>query len=820
VSILSPFRLALRRLATAPAFTGLAVLTLAPGIGAQIAIFSLVNVLFLRPLPLVEEPDRLVGLYETRGGTGYSPLALPDVEDYRAASTVLSALASHYPTAPLSLWRDGVSVEINGSVVSANYFSTLGIEPERGRFFLPEEDRPGTSPVAVVSDAMWRSRFGGRSDVVGQVLRLNNASFTVVGVAPAGFGGVLLGIPSDVWLPNGQAAAGYRWCDARSRGCTWTGMIGRLKPGRTLEAAQAEMDVLSAGLRAAYPATNAAADAERGVRVAPLRGVHPAARTETLRLAGLLLAGVTLVLLVAGANLGSLLLLRSLARRKETAIRLALGAARRQAVAESVAEALLLALLGGAAGVVLASWLGRVIVLLYPSDVPLDLRIDVRVIGYALLLSLLCGLIVGLVPALQSRRPDLVTALKEGATGIGGISGIGQGRPRLLGVLIVVQVALSFVLVTSTGLLARSVANAGRGGGIDPHGVVTLRLRPLLIGASPGRGQAFSREALRRLAALPGVRSVSLGVVLPPFPSGDPVPVGVPGGLSEQTAGRSQDAPAARTAAIAPRFFATFGVPILRGRDFDDHDAAGAAPVAIVSATLARRLWPRGQAVGQLLSVAGKTYAVVGLVPDLGARNAAEPPAAQVYTPYWQSPELVDARLCVRADGDLAPLLPALHRELHAIDPDVPVTEVEAMAGTLDRYYAPARISGTLLGAAAGLALFLSSVGLYGLLSLAVAGRNREIGIRMALGASRRQAVALVMRDAAALVSIALAVGIAAALGAGRLLAHDLYGVGPRDPLTFLGALALLTSSAALASWVPARRASRVEPLEAIRRGV
>lgn len=802
MSTLSSLHLALRRLAQAPLFTGLAILTLAPGIGAQIAIFSLVNVLFLRPLPLLRDADRVVGIYETRDGEGYSPLALPDYVEYRDSSTVFSALASHYPTAPLSLWMNGEAVEINGSVVSANYFSVLGIEPARGRFFVPEDDAPGASPAAVVSQEMWRSRFGGRQDIVGQVLRLNNTAFTVVGVAPARFAGVLLGIPSDVWLPNSMAPVGYRWCDTRSRDCTWTGMIGRLKPGRTLREAQAEMDVLSSGLRAAHPATNEG----RGLRVTPLRGVHPSTRPDTLRLAGLLLAGVTLVLVVACANTGSLLLMRSLTRRKETAIRLALGARRGQIVSQTMAEALLLALLGGAAGVLMASWLGRVIVLLYPSDVPLDLGLDLRVLGYALLVSMLSGLIVGLVPGLQTTRPDLVTALK-------GVTVTQQGRPRLLGLLIIVQVALSFVLITSTGLLARSVANAGRGGGIDPNGVVTLRLRPLLIGYGPGRGQAFSREALRRLGALPGVRSVSLGVVLPPYPAGDPVPVALP------ASGRPQDAPTARTAEIAPHFFQTFGVPLLRGRDFDGHDTAGTAPVAIVNRTLAKRLWSGGEAVGQTLVVAGKTYEVVGLVPDVGIRNSTEPPAAQVYLPYWQNPELVDARLCIRADGDLARLLPALHRELHAIDPDVPVSEVEAMTATLDRYSAPARISGTVLGASAGLALFLSTVGLYGLLSLAVAQRKREIGIRMALGASRRQAVGLVVRDAALLVSVALAVGLAAALGASRLLAHDLYGVGARDPLTFIATLALLTLTAALASWVPARRASRVDPLVAIRQG-
>jgi predicted permease len=600
-----------------------------------------------------------------------------------------------------------------------------------------------------------------------------------------------------------MAAAGYRWCDTGSRDCTWTTMIGRLAPGRTLREAQAEMDVLSGGLRAAHPATNAG----RGVRVTPLRGVHPAARPDTLRLAALLLAGVTLALAVACANLGSLLLMRSLTRRKEIAIRLALGATRWQVVAPFVTEALLLTLLGGAAGALLASLFGRGIAVLYPSDVPLDLGVDLTVLGYAALLSVASGLAVGLVPALQASRPNLVPALKEEATATR------QGRPRLLGLLIVVQVALSFVLITGTGLLARSVAHAGHGGGFDPEGVVTLRLRPRLVDYSPAQGQAFSREAVRRLGGLPGVRAVSLGVVLPPDLPGEPVPVGHPG----QATGRPGEAPTAWVSQIAPRFFQTFGVPLLRGRDFDDRDTAGAAPVAVVNQTLARRLWPGGEAVGQRLTVAGKSCEVVGLVPDVGYRKTLEGPAAQVYLPYWQDAEQIDARLCLRASGDLSRLLPTLERELHAIDPAVPVTEVEALTRALDRYLAPVRVAGSVLGVCAGLALLLSTVGLYGILALAVAQRNRDIGIRMALGASRRQVVALVVRDAALLVALALAAGLAAALAVSRLLAHYLYGISPRDPLTFLAALFLLALTAALASWLPARRASRIDPLAAIR---
>ncbi|HYL05235.1 MAG TPA: ADOP family duplicated permease [Thermoanaerobaculia bacterium] len=798
-------RLALRRLAKDPVFTGLAVLTLAPGIGAQVAIFSLVDTLFLRPLP-VADAGRLAGVYQTRDGQGNYPLSLPDYLDYRESSTVWSGLASHYPTAPLSLaTRDG-SVEVNGSVVSGNYFSVLGIAPELGRLLRNEDDAaPGASPVAVISHHLWQSRFGGGAGILGRTVKLNGTAFTVVGVAPASFTGVLVGIPSDVWLPNALSAVGYRWCKTPSRDCTWLEMIGRLAPGRSLRQAQAQMTVLSGRLRAAHPA----AEAGHGLRVIPLRGIHPAARPDTRRLAALMLAAVTLLLAVAGANLSGLLLARALTRRRDIAIRLALGARRRRVVSELVAEALLTSLLAGAAGALLASWFGRVIVGLYPSDVPIDLELDLRAAACACLLAILTGLIVGVVPGLQATRPRLLTALEDAA------SAVGKGRPRLLGFLIAVQVALSFVLLTGTGLLARSVANAGSGGGFDPHGVVTLRLRPRLIGHGPEKAQAESREALRRLAGLPGVHAASLAVVLPPWLPGDPVLVELPG----RQPGARRGAPTAWSGAVAPAFFRTFGAPILRGRDFDDRDRAGSPAVAIVNLPLARRLWPAGEAVGQQLVVAGRVREVVGLVPDMGYRNALEAPAAQVYVPYWQDASLVDARLCVRAAGDPSALVPAMLRELHAIDPELPVTEVEPLTAGLDRFLAPVRVAGRVLAAAAGLALLLSAVGLYGVLSLTVVRRTREIGIRMALGGSRSQVVALVVRDATVLVAFALALGLTAALGAGGLLAHDLYGVGPRDPLTFVDALALLVLTAAVASWLPARRASRVDPLAALRQG-
>jgi putative ABC transport system permease protein len=792
---------ALRRVAKVPALTGLVILTLAPGIGAHIAIFSLVNVLFLKSLPL-KDAASVVGVYQTRNGSGYFPLSYADYVDYRDSNAVFSELASHYPTAPLSFAIRDDSIEANGSVVSGNYFSVLGIEPAVGRFFQPQDDAPGVNPVAVISHRLWQSRFRGRRDVVGQVVKVNGIPFTVVGVAPASFEGVLLGIPTEVWLPNSMSAVGYRWCDTRSRDCTWLSMIGRLKPGRTLAAAQAEMTVLSRGLEQAHLDTNQGL----GLVVTPLRGVHPSARQDTRRLATLLLAGVTLLVAVACANASSLLLMRSLTRRKEIAVRLALGATRARVVSPFIGEALVQALLGGAAGVLMASWFERAIVGLYPSDVPLDLGVDVTVLGYALLLSVVIGLIVGLVPGLQATRPSLVAAFKEEA------SVARHGRPRLLGLLMIVQVAISFVLLAGTGLLARSVTNALRGGGFDPSGVVVVRLRPRLIGYDSRRAQAFSREAIRRLAGLPGVASVSLGLVPPPWPPGGSAFVGLPG----QKPSRPEDAPTAAVGEITPRYFQTFGAPVLRGRDFSEQDAAGAAPVAIVSQTLAHRLWPNDTAIGQPLVVDDKTYEVVGLVADMGYHSIVEPPPAAAYLPYWQNDGNVDARLFLRAAGDSSRLLPVLRRELRAIDSDVPVVEVETMASVVGQYLAPVRVAGYVLGASAGLALLLSAIGLYGILVLAVAQRTRDIGIRMAIGASRGRVVALVVRDVTVLISIALGLGLVTALGTSRVLAHYLYGVSPRDPWTLVAALLLLAFTAAIATWLPARRASQIDPRSAM----
>lgn len=806
MTILEDLSVARRRLARAPGFTALAVLTLALGIGAHTSIFGLVDRLFLRDLP-VAEPDRLVGIYESRDGAGFYPLSLPDYRDHRDRATVFTGLAAHYPTAPFTLELGDRLEGIAGSVVSPSYFEVLGLAPARGRFFRPEEgEAAGGQPVAVVSHDFWRLELGGRDDAVGTVLRLNATAFTVVGVAPEGFDGVNLGLPSEVWIPTGMAGVGYRWCDPADRDCTWVKVIGRLAPGRRIDEARAENSVLARQLRQAHPSGG---ESVRGLAVAPLGGVEPAARPAMLRLAGLLLAAVTLVLLVAAANLGGLLVARGLTRRKELAVRLAMGAPRRRVVSLFVSETLLLSLAGGAGGLLVASGLGRIVARLYPSDAPLDLGVSPTTLAYAAGLCLVTALVVGAVPGIQAARPSLVPALKDEATA--GAAGPSKRRPTLLGPLVVAQVALSFVLLSSTGLLVRSLAAADRLGGVDPDTVATLRLRPRLVGHGPERAQAFTREVVSRLEALPGVRCVTLGRGLPPWSGIEP---GLEGG--EDGAGSEPE-----VVEVGPGLFEVFGFRLLAGREFDSREARpGGAPVAVVNRRLAEARWPGGSpgdALGRLLEAGSRSYEVVGVVEDRAFRSFGQVSPPVAYVPYWQDPTLVDARIAVRAEGDAAALLPALREAIHALDPEVPVTEVETLRRRIDRSLAPVHLAGRVLAASGALALLLSAVGLYGLLALTVARRTREIGIRIALGGTRPRVVRGVVWESLAMVAVALGVGAAAALLVQPALAHYLYGVGPRDPVAFAAALAVLALAAALASWWPARRAARVDPLVALR---
>lgn len=796
---LRDLRAVFRRLGKSPWFAGLAVVVFALGIGAHVAVLGLVDALFLDPLPFADVA-RLVGIYETRNGSGFLPLSLPDFRDYQERTTVFSDLAAHYPSAPLSLDVGERWEMVNGSVVSPGYFSVLGVEPARGRFFVADEGS-GARPVAVVSYRLWQRALGGREDVVGTVIRVNATPLTVVGVAPEGFRGVFLSSPSEIWIPTGMSALGYRWCDPRDRECTWLTMIGRLAPGHTIAEAGAEMDSLSAAVREVHPPGGAT---EKGLTVAPLRGIHPGNQAAMIRLAGLLAGGVTLLLVIATVNLGGLLMARGHARRREAMMRLALGAPRRHVVGLFVAEAVVLAGAGGVVGLSIASWLGPFVSSVLPTGSALELAPDGAAVAYAVALSMAVGLVAGLISGIGTVRSRLTEA--HGYAVAAGP----RGRSRLLEYLVVAQVALSFVLLASTGLLARSLANGTRPGGIEPDRVATFRLRPRLVGYEPGRARAFHRQVVRRLSGLPGVESVSLSAGLPPFLFFSPVSVSRPG----EPAG---DELTAWTDEISPDLMATLGLKLLRGRDFDERDRIGSVPVAIVGDGLAETLWPDGDAIGERIVVDGESLRVVGVVDDVAIADAARPTVHRVYTAYWQDAANVDARLTVRTSGDAGPRLPMLRAEIRAVDPAIPISETGTLAGRLRDFLVPVHVAARVLGAAGGLALFVSSVGLAGLLALGVTQRRREMGIRSALGGTARRIQLHVVGQGMRLVAIALILGVAGALAVSRTLGHYLYGVTPNDPATLAGALVALILTAFVACLGPARRATRIDPMQVLR---
>jgi predicted permease len=820
-SIATQLPFAARRLLRARAFSLVAIGTLGLAIGSNVAIFSLVQRLFLEELP-VREPERLVGVYESRDGAGHHPLSFPDFLAYRKEATTLQGLAAAYLGAPLEVRLPGVAGAptgdspdgepsfLEGAVVSHDYFSVLGLRPEHGRFFAAEEDAaPGREPVAVISQTLWRERFAARREVVGSPLTINDTAFTIVGVAPAeARSSLLLGTAIDVWIPTSMAAVGYRWCDALDPDCTWMSLVGRLAPAATIQDVSAELSVLARRLRLEQPSAgdDGAEDGGRGVSVTPLGALHPAQRSDSLRLAGTLLLAVSILVVVAGASLSGLLVARGLGRRREVAVRFSLGAARSDVLSLFVAETLLIGLAGGGLGLVVAAGFRRLISQFYASREPLELAFGAQTAVYALLLSLAIGLAVGLVPGLQATRPALLPALRGDAP-------FGR-RSRVLGGLVVAQTALALVLVTATGLLARSIDSLRHAGAAEPERIATLRLRPRLVGLDAARAQAVTREVLERLENVPGVRSAALSTHFTP----GRVDFTAVSRVAREPARDNRARLEAATQPVSPRFFETLGIPRIAGRDFDHRDLPSSEPVAIVNRTLGASLWPDGPAVGDWIQAFGRRFRVVGVVDDAGIHlDPADAPVPQLYLAYWQDPSQVDSRLVVATTPPAATMLATLRGEIDAVDRRLPVTEVEDMAARLRRTFTPTWLAGRVLGTTGALALLLCALCLHGVLSLLVAQHQRNLGIRLALGATRAGVVSLVLRDALALVGAGVAIGLALSLGLGRLLEAHLFDVSPADPATIAGAILILCLVAGASAWLPARRASRVDPWVVLR---
>ena len=801
--LLQDVRIALRRMWKTPGFTAAAILTLALGLGLTSAVMSLAFALFLRPLPV----DNAARVVFVDGGFSY-----PDYLYYREHGRAFAELGAHYSTSPMSVVTPGGPVSVMGSVVTANYFTLLRLTPRAGRFFSADEDRvPGRDPVAILSYDFWRTRFAEDPGVLSTSVRINGTAFTVIGIAPEQFHGIVAGLePNAVWIPTAMFGVGYRYCNGLARGCHMLSLVGRLAGDTLIDETQAELAGLARQLDAAYPATNR----RRTVLVRPARGIRPQEQTRNAPVVALLAVAAGLVLLVASANVAGLLLARGLRRRKEIAVRLAIGASRGRLIRLLLVESVMLAAAGGVAGLQIAVWATDLLRAYFgvgaAGSLNLDLSLDPRIVLIGFGVALFTGVATGIAPAVQSTRPDMALAMKEGTS---------AGRPRSIvrEGLIVVQVALSVLLLGAGGLLVRSFFMLHRGPGFDPDRVAVVRLRPSLVGFTNDRAWAYQRDVIARLEALPGVRAASPAVV-PPLPGwARPVMPVRPSGDSSDPSHAYEVA----TTFVGPRYFETLGVGVVEGREFDDHDTMDGPRVAVVNETLARHVWPNGGAVGSRMTVGPHRVEVVGVVKDLQWISALQQPDPIAYLNFWQqdriNPWAQDSRTHIGVAGDAGAMLPEIQRAIAAIDPDVPISGAQSLGASLDDSFAAVRAARTMLVTFGALALGLSMIGLYAALAFAVAERTREIAVRLALGASRADVCGLVFRRGMAIVSLGITAGVAACVIAGPFLAHLLYGVSPRDPLAIAAGPAVLIVVAALAISLPARRAMQQNPIVALR---
>ncbi len=810
-------RYAFRALRRSPGFALVAVLTLALGIGVNTTVYSILHGLLWRPLP-VSQPARLAVIYGRPAGGAFADLSYADYRDIRAASgDVFEDVIGYYPV-PLSL-SDGTGNERAwGELVSGNYFHVLGVSAALGRSLQPTDDRPGAPPAAVLSDAAWRRRFGGDTNAVGRPVRLNGRSFTVVGVAPRGFAGVyFVGFEPELWLPAHayelvtQAGPGA----LEQRGGPTFRQMGRLRPGVGTSRAEAAVQTIAARLAADHPETNAGV----GAAVLPERQTRP--EPEMAGGFGLaasaFLGAVGLVLLVACANVANLLLARAAGRRREIALRLALGASRGRLVRQMLVESAVLAGAGALLGVLLAVW-GTDIVgaaLRLPTDIPFafEFGIDAPVLAYAAMTTIVAALAFGLVPALRASEGAIATTLKDGSPGAG------AGRGRLRGALVVAQVAVTCVLLVVAGLAGRTFgAVRGVAPGFVTRGGVLASVSPTLERYDRDRGRAFYRDLLARVRAMPGVTSAGLVASMPlEFSSfGSSVHVEGreprPGGEGAWSAGWS---------AVSAGYFDAAGTRLLRGRDVGAGDTLGAPLVAVVNRTLAERAWPGADPIGRRLRLDTPDAAaveVVGVVEDGKYRALTEVPQPYLFLPLDQKyPD--GATLVVRtAADDPLTIVPALRGALAELDPEMPLSDVKTMDQLLaGRALLIPRLAAQGAGALSLLTLALAVVGLFGVVSYSVSQRVREIGIRMALGAPRAVVLRLVLGEGLRLTGLGLAVGVPAAAGAALVIRGLLYGVGVADPGIFAGIVVLLVVVTLLATLLPALRAIGVDPSNALR---
>jgi predicted permease len=806
-TLLQDIRYGFRAMLKSPGFTGVAILSLALGIGANAAIFSLVNTILFRPLP-VFEPARLVELTPTRQGSEFGNFSYPVYRDFRDRNEVLDGLAV-YRFAPMSLSREGNNERIWGYIVSGNYFDVLGVKPAAGRFFTQDEDRvPGTNPVAVLSYGCWRRRFGGDPNLVGKEITINGNRFDVVGIAPESFVGTVLIFTPEVWVPTmmaGQIEPGSNWLNTPTNGVLFA--FGRLKPGVSDAQAAQSLSGLTASLVSVYSHLEG-----QTIVLSPPGLVLPMIRNGSLAFSFVLMGAVGLVLLIACTNLANMLLARATRRRREIAIRLALGASRARLIQQLLTESVMLALLGGAIGWVIAVWMVKLAGAFKPPvdfTLTIDLKLDWRVLAFSLVISLLSGVFFGLMPALQTTRSDLVSTLKDES------AAAGHRRSRLRHALVVAQIAFSLVLLVAAGLIVRSLQMVQMiGPGFTTERTITMSVDLGLQGYSETRGHAFYKELIARAEALPGVRAVSLANYLPLALNRNSMSIYIEG----QPVPRPADVPEIQNSAVWPRYLETMGIPLVEGREFTAQDDKKESRFVVVNETFARRFWPGQNALGKRLGGKsdGPFWEVIGVAKDGKYWSLGEDPQPFIYFPMVRDYE-PSAALVVRTDGDPASLINAIRREVQQMDANLPVFDVKTMNDHMRLSLFPLRAGAWVAGSFAILALTLAGLGIYGVMSYSVSQRTREIGIRMALGANSRDVLSLVIKQGMRLALIGLAVGLAGSLAVTRLMSSVLYGVSATDVVTFGLVSSLLAAVVLAACYIPARRAAKVDPMIALR---
>jgi predicted permease len=804
-------RFGFRRLIKTPGFAVIAILSLALGIGANTAVFSLVNMILFRPLP-VASPQEVISVSAVGKDGAMAAFSYPNYLDFRDRNQVLSGLlVSRF--VGVSLSRSGNNEKLWGNLVSGNYFDMLGVKPALGRTFLPEEDKTRLShPVVVISHSLWQTRFAGDPAVVDSDVLINGRKFKVIGVAPAGFKGTEVIYTPEIYVPFAM----QKWIEPENdyldnRREQNMFATGRLKPGVNSKQAEASLNILAAQLAKDFPNENEGLK----IQVVPPGFILPQIRNSMLSISAALMGLVALVLLIACTNLANLLLARAAERGREIAIRLSIGASRARIVRQLLTESVMLATTGGLVGVALAQWIiDSILALKPPIDIPvtLELRVDWRVLIFSMIVSVITGVLFGLVPALQATKPDLVPALKDAA------SQSGVRRSLLRSGLVVAQIAVSLLLLIAAGLTLRALQRLrAMNPGFNPENALMMNFDLSLQGYQTDAGAQLRKQLLNRVESLPGVQSASITDFVPLSMNYNSNPILIEGRPQE----RGVNAPSAMHADIGLKYFETIGAPLLAGRDLTEQDQEGKTRSVVVNETFARKFFPGANpnenALGKQFrtSPESQPWQIVGVAKDGKYWTIGEDPQAFVWFPIGN--QLAFNYLLVRTSARPETLIGAIRVEFRNLDPNLPVTDVKTLTEHMNLSLFPARAFAALLSAFGLLALTLAAIGIFGVMSYAVSQRTREIGVRMALGAGAKDIFKLIVGRGLLLTLIGVGVGLALALVGTRLLSSLLYSVSAIDPLTFVGVTLLLVAVAFLACYFPARRAMKTDPMVALR---